>query len=96
MNVSHAWPPESGEPIVQAVIARLDQLGWSAGTYELIEHTRKHALIKYRTKFEPYVLILLADGHTVASYTDLGSGRDIIRRLREREQEDEGSEDHAK
>lgn len=86
------WPP--AEPVVPTtVVARLDRLGWSVGTYELIDHTANHALIEYKTKFEPYVLIMLTDGHIVASYHDLGSGRDILRRLREREQEDEDTAD---
>lgn len=89
MNASSQWPP-AGEPVTPlAVVGRLSELGWSAGTYELVEHSRNHAVLKYDTVFEPYVLLDLRDGHQVASYTDAGSGRDIVRRLREREQEDE-------
>lgn len=90
MNNLPSWPPESGEPIVPAtVVARLDTLGWSAGTYELIDHTDRFAVIKYRTVFEPYALLALTDGHTVARYTDAGSARDIISRLKAREQEEQ-------
>lgn len=85
-----SWPPQSEPVTPAAVVARLDELGWSPGTYKLVEHTRNHALVSYKSVYpDRFVLLDLRDGHQVASYYDLGSGRDIVRRLREREQEDD-------
>lgn len=94
---SHDWPPESGEPITPGtVVARLDDLGWSPDCTTLIDHSRDVALVSYKSVYpDRFVLLLLTDGHEIAAYSDAGSGRDMIRRLRAREQEDEGSNDDA-
>lgn len=89
MNLSHDWPPE-GEPIVPAVVvARLDALGWTPDCTTLEDHSRDVALVSYHSVYpDRFVLLDLRDGHEIASYTDAGSGRDVIRRLRERDRED--------
>lgn len=53
-------PGQPDEPIVPlAVVARIDQLGWSADRYRLQAWDERRALISYDTVFEPYVLLSL-------------------------------------
>lgn len=79
------WRPD--EPLIPAVVvARLDQIGWTADAYRLESFSRRHALITYRTVFEPHVILSLEDGHEVAGYRTLPSARDAFRVISEAEQ----------
>lgn len=93
MNVPQQWPPE-GEPVTHAaVVARLDQLGWTPGSYRLAGHTTTHALIVYNTVHPDRVVLLdLRDGHEVSSYTDEAGGLQALRVLWCREQLDAGGD----
>lgn len=83
------WPPN--EPVYPAtVVARLDQVGWTAGTYRLVASTRRHALVTYTSVHPERVALLdLADGHEVSSYTTEAGGLEAFRVLWIREQLDE-------
>jgi hypothetical protein len=82
------WQP--AEPLVPAVIAaRLDQIGWTADRYRLESFSRHHALITYRTVFEPHLILSLDDGHEVAGYRTLPSARDAFRLICEAEKRED-------
>lgn len=78
------WQPN--EPFVTAVIvARLDQIGWTADAYTLESFSRHHALITYKTVYEPHVILSLDDGHEVARYRELDCAQEAFRVVREAE-----------
>lgn len=64
------WPAEHEPVTPAAVVARLDELGWVAGSTKLLDHTTGYALAAYDDRVNPvlYVLIALWDGHRVAEY----------------------------
>lgn len=89
-NVPNEWPPD--EPIVPAVIvARLDQLGWTADTYRLESFNPRRALVRVRaTAAEPYRIIDLDDGHEIAPYATLDGARAAFILLAVRDAEEGG------
>jgi hypothetical protein len=78
------WRPD--EPLVSAaIVARLDQIGWTADAYTLESFSRHHALITYKTVYEPHVILSLDDGHEVARYRELDGAQEAFRMVREAE-----------
>lgn len=68
---SQPWPPQSEPVTPAAVVARLDDLGYSPAGYRLAGHGKRHALI---VTAKVVAIIDLVDGHEVSTYSDERGG----------------------